>query len=171
MNRACVGAGEEFEGRSITWLGKEMWSMEWEIQPKPTSRRQQISCEWEKEVILHEVRRYWNPHTEGWELFQAGRVGEMRMLKEYRESLVCVKCTWTMVWLFDYFYFFHPWCSSGLNSPFPHLAISTIATVLCAEQKYGKWSMGVEEGEVQAKCLPLFWIWSREGPCKLGQHY
>lgn len=37
--------------------------MEWEIQPKLTSVGGQISCEWEKEVILHKVRRYWNHDT------------------------------------------------------------------------------------------------------------
>lgn len=131
--QGCVWEGRVWR-KSITWLGREVWSTEWsgKFSQNPRVRNRAISRECEKEVIWHEVRRSRNPDTERWELFQTGLVGEMRMLKECRESLVCMKCTWSMEWLFDYyFYFFHPCrlpcCSSGLNSPFPYPAISTIA--------------------------------------------
>lgn len=103
---------------------------------------EQISCEREKEVIWDEVGRCRNPDTQGWELFQAGLFEETRMLKECRESLVCMKCTWTTILLFDYyFYFFYPCClpccSSGLNSRFPHLAISTIVQCFLLNRSMG----------------------------------
>lgn len=88
--------------------------------------------------IWHKVQqqRFQNPDAEGWEIFQRELVRERRMLKECGEMLVCMKCTWAIVWLFDISPSPPPvlssCCNEGLNRPFPSPAINTIVhSALC----------------------------------------